>query len=293
MVEALKANVEVEKSRIVSLIGKSGPIVSNSIAKSLNLNSFLTAALLSELVKENKINASFLRVGGSALFYVSGQEGQLENFTRFLRQKEREAYELLKKEGVLNDKLLEPAIRVAIRDVKDFAIPLNVTKGSEELLFWKFRFFNETDAKINDLLKDSKDERKEEDKNTAQALHQAEQKEIPKEEAKGAKKRKSSVLADKVLEKWASENKVAIKELILAKGKDARAKVAIKSEIGEIDFLLVLKNKKSVSESDLAMAYQEGLNLKLPVILLTGGKLSKTTKQYLEGLGQNLILRKL
>ena len=55
MVEALKANVEVEKSRILMFIGKSGPIVANTIAKSLNLNSFLTSALLSELVNEKKM----------------------------------------------------------------------------------------------------------------------------------------------------------------------------------------------------------------------------------------------
>ena len=284
MVEALKANVEVEKTRILTFISKSGPIVSNTIAKSLNLNSFLTAALLSELFNEKKINSSTIRVGGSALYYLNGQEEQLERFTSFLGHKEKEAYVLLKKEGVLQDKLLDPAIRVAIRGVKDFAVPLSVKKGNEELLFWKFRFFADSDKKINELIKAQ-------DKNAQPEVKKEEAIAEPIKEAKP--KKKVSASADKILEKWTVENKVIIRELMLAKGKDAKARVVVKSEIGEIDFLLVLKNKKSISESDLAIAYQEGLNLKLPVIFLTGGKLSKSTKQYLEGLGQNLILRKL
>jgi hypothetical protein len=279
MVEALKANVEVEKTRILTFIGKSGPIVSNTIAKSLNLNSFLTAALLSELFNSGIVKASTIRVGGSALYYLAGQEEQLERFTNFLGHKEKEAYDLLKKQGVLQDKLLDPAIRVAIRGVKDFAVPLSVKKGDEEILFWKFRFFADANNRINELLK-------------SQEKHE-DIPEPPVAEPIKEKKKKITSSADKVLEKWTVENKIIVKELILAKGKDAKAKVAVKSEIGEIDFLLVLKNKKSVSESDLAIAYQEGLNLKLPVIFLTGGKLSKATKQYLDGLGQNLILRKL
>jgi ethanolamine utilization microcompartment shell protein EutS len=290
MVEALKANVEVEKTRILTFIGKSGPIVSNTIAKSLNLNSFLTSALLSELFNEKKLNASTIRVGGSALYYLNGQEEQLERFTGFLGHKEKEAYDLLKKQGVLQDKLLEPAIRVAIRGVKDFAIPLSVKRGDEEILFWKFRFFADSDNKIRDLLKDEL-KIKEEVKGKIVEVQAAEEIESPKEIKE--RKKKVTSCSDKILEKWTAENKVTVRELILAKGKDAKARVAVKSEIGEIDFLLVLKNKKSISESDLAIAYQEGLNLKLPVIFLTSGKLSKATKQYLEGLGQNLILRKI
>ena len=111
MVEALKANVEVEKTRILTFIGKSGPIVSPTVAKSLNLNSFLTSALLSELFNEKKLNASTIRVGGSALYYLDGQAEQLERFTNFLGHKEREAYTLLKKEGVSVSLLDMPTIK--------------------------------------------------------------------------------------------------------------------------------------------------------------------------------------
>jgi uncharacterized membrane protein len=288
MVEALKANVALEKTRILAFIGKSGPIVSNTIAKSLNLNSFLTAALLSELVKAGDAQASSIRVGGSPLYYLKGQEEQLERFTGFLRHKEKEAYDLLKKEGVLQDSRLEPAIRVAIKDVKDFAIPLSVNKGNENILFWKFRFFAEADGKIKDMLKAQ-------DKTVqVQSIKQV-QKETKEVCEKPKKERKKAINLgiEKVLEKWASENKIIVTELLNAKGKDAKAKIKVKTEIGEIDFLLVLKNKKSISEPDLAWAYQEGLNVKMPVIFLSPGKASKQVLAYLEGLGKGIVLRKL
>jgi len=292
MVETLKANVEAEKIRIISFIGRTGPIVSNTIAKTLNLNSFLTAALLSELVNEKRINASFIRVGGSALFYLNGQEEQLMKFTNFLGHKEKETYELLKKEGILQDKQLHPAVRVAIRDVKDFAIPLKVTKGNEEILFWKFRFFYDADSKIKELLEE-KSEKTEVQKEEMLIGEASSTTRADALRGKIRRKTEKSVSIEKVLEKWAAENKIIVQELIIAKGKDAKAKVSVKSEIGELDFLLVLKNKKSISESDLAMAYQDGLNLKLPVIFLSSGKLNKQSQQYFENMGKNLILRKL
>jgi len=288
MVETLKANVELEKTRILAFVNRTGPVVSNTIAKSLNLNSFLTAAILSELVNEKRLNASFIRVGGSPLYYLNGQDEQLMKFTNFLGHKEKETYELLKKEGVLLDKQLHPAVRVAIKDVKDFAVPLKVAKGSEEVLFWKFKFFNEADSKIKEILKEEEKKIVVEKK-----ADEVKEKELAKEARKARRKTQKSVSAEKVLEKWASENKVLVSEIIQAKGKDAKAKVTIKSEIGDIDFLLVLKNKKSISESDLAIAYQDGMNSKLPVIFLSPGKLNKQSQAYFEGLGKNLILRKL
>ena len=289
MVEALKANVELEKTRILAFIGKSGPIVSNTIAKSLNLNSFLTAALLSELVKSGEAKASSIRVGGSPLYYLKGQEEQLERFVNFLRHKEKEAYDLLKKAGILEDSKLEPAIRVAIKDVKDFAVPLSVNKGNENILFWKFRFFNEADSKIKEMLKDQ-------DKRVDQAQRVQNVKQVQKEiceKPKKERKKAANIGIEKVLEKWASENKIIITELLNAKGKDAKAKIKVKTEIGDIDFLLVLKNKKSISEPDLAWAYQEGLNVKMPVIFLSPGKASKQVLAYLEGLGKGIVLRKI
>ena len=44
---------------------------------------------------------------------------------------------------ILEDNKLEPAIRVALRNIKDFAVPLVI----ENSLFWKFHSINEQEAK--------------------------------------------------------------------------------------------------------------------------------------------------
>ena len=51
--------------------------------------------------------------------------------------------------------------------------------------------------------------------------------------------------------------------------------------------------KRKVVEGDLAIAYQEGLNQKLPVILLHKGKPSKKVVEYSTSFGGHLVLKEL
>ena len=223
-----------------------------------------------------------MKVGGSPLYFIKGQEEQLEKFTNFINHKEREAVNLLKKEGALLDKALEPAIRVALRNTKDFAIPLNVTKGNEETLAWKYSFFNGAEEKIKLLLGEEPKKQTEEPKEKQVNATKSEKKAKPERISQSKNE----------FEKWANTNSIAIKEILLEKKGELRAKVTVKSNIGEIDFLAIYKDKKSISESDLSLAYQEGLNAKLPALFVTNGKLTKNSQQYLEGLGSNILFRK-
>lgn len=61
--------------------------------------------------------------------------------------------------------------------------------------------------------------------------------------------------------------------------------------MGKINFLLVVKDKKGINEADLAMAYKEGMNQKLPVIVLFKGKPSKKLLEYANSFGGHLILK--
>ncbi len=300
MVEALKADVVFEKNRIVSYVKQTGPSVINNIAKSLNLNSFLAAALLSELANDKSLKASVMRVGGSPLYFVLGQEEQLEKFTNFLNHKEREAVNLIKKEGVLLDSELEPAIRVAIRYVKDFAIPLKVAHKGQETLFWRYMTFSDAESKIRDILI-PKQEIIEQPKffKEDKVLEIAASLPLPNEkekihEPKVKKEEKKEIVPHKSeFEKWAEANEIIIQEILFDKKKEIKSNVLVKSQVGELPFLLIFKDKKNLSEADLSLAYQEGLNAKKPVILLSKGKLSKQAQQYLEGMGNNLLYRKL
>lgn len=126
------------KEKIVSFIKRTGPSLPVHIAKEAGLSILFASAFLSEILSEKIIKTSNMRIGSSALYFVPGQEKMLERFAHHLKSKEKEAFNLLKEKGTLKDSEQEPAIRVAIREIKDFAIPFRKS-GSEDL---EWRFFN-------------------------------------------------------------------------------------------------------------------------------------------------------
>ena len=87
----------------------------------------------------------------------------MENFIQYLNQKEKEALTLLKSQKILEDDRMEPAIRVALRAIKDFAIPLRIKSEEDAKLFWKY--FLVQDSEIKDLAQSliSKKEKKSKD----------------------------------------------------------------------------------------------------------------------------------
>ncbi len=126
------------KERILSHLKFRGPSLPIHIARAINIEPIFTSAFLSELKSEQKLKYSHMKVGSSSIYYLDGQEAQLENFTQYLNQREKEAFHLLKTEKVLQDETQNPVIRVALRAIKDFAIPIRVKVDENVVLFWKF-----------------------------------------------------------------------------------------------------------------------------------------------------------
>jgi len=135
------------KEEIINSIKSRGPSLPVQIGRDLNLGLLFASAYLSELYNERKIKMSCMKVGSSSLYYISGQEVQLENFIQYLNHKEREAFSILKREKILEDEKQEPAIRVAIRAIKDFAIPIRIKLESDSKLFWKYFLVSDEEVK--------------------------------------------------------------------------------------------------------------------------------------------------
>lgn len=295
---SFNVNVLKEKPRIVNLLNMKGPCVAPSIAKQLNLNSFLASALLSELLHDKMIKTSTLRVGGGPLYYIPGQETLVENFVQYLPGKEKEAFSIIKKEEILEDSKQEPAIRVALRSIKDFAIPLKVYLNNEERLFWKLHTMGKEDfeKRINIMLNPVKEEVKTLLNETEMPKKNEEVKEGIKEEAeeknkkklKGKREKKPKQSFDFLVDCWIRENTASVIELS-KDGKNAQGRITLPNN-GE--YLLIARNKKSLTELDLVIANQLGLNSNLPVILLANGKLSNKAEEIFS-LFKNIILRKL
>jgi len=127
-------NAKEVKEKILEFLEQKGPSLPVQVAKHVELNSIFASAFLSELAAEGVVKISDMKVGGSPLYFLPEKKNMLENFLSYLSPKEREACVLLKEQGLLDDANQTPVIRVALRSLRDFAIPLK----KDNRIFWKY-----------------------------------------------------------------------------------------------------------------------------------------------------------
>ncbi len=199
------ARVLETRQRILDILKQRGPSLPVHVAKSTGVSMIFAGAFLSELIGDKQVKTSHLRVGGSPLYLLPGQESLLENFSQFLNSKEKEAYLLLKEQKILRDDQMEPAIRVALRNIKDFAEQIIVKQKLEdfekEFIFWRFFLFSDDEAKkiIENILepkKEKKEEKKVEKKDhSAPRISEVKKEEIPAEKLAKSEARKEKKVA--------------------------------------------------------------------------------------------------
>ncbi len=132
-------DIEITKQKIINFLKQKGPALPIQIAKQIEMTPMFTSAILSELTNIKQVKTSSLKVGSSPLYYLPRQEQQLENFSDNFGGVEKEAFLKLQQDKILNDKEQTPAIRVALRSIKDFAISFKI----QDNLFWKYSFLPE------------------------------------------------------------------------------------------------------------------------------------------------------
>lgn len=276
-----RLNLKEKKQAILEFIRRNGPSLPSKIAEHVKTPLLLTSALISELKSEGKLKVSNIKIGGSPLYYVEGQHNQLEHFTKYLPQKEKEAFELLKKEKVLDMEKVEPAHRIALSNLKDFAVPLKVKIGEKEKLFYRLYSFDKEEAiaKIEELLR--KKEEKEERKIKKETREKREEKRQERKREKDAFKRKAI--------NWLEQKKLSVEKEL-----DRESLLcSFDSEVGRLYFTVLFKKKKSISEKDILLALQKAQETKHPLILLSDGKLSKKAEIALKKCGSFVLFRQI
>jgi hypothetical protein len=144
MVKNMSINVSDTKQKIMNFISQRGPSLPAHLTKVTEMNLTFTSAILSELLSEKKIKLSNLRVGASPLYYIPGQEEKLEAFIGNLKEPEVEAFRKLKQNKILDDEKQSPVLRVALRSIRDFAIPLK----SNDKIYWKYHLLPNEKASL-------------------------------------------------------------------------------------------------------------------------------------------------
>ena len=305
--------------KIVSVLKEKGPSLPINVAKVVGMSSLFVSAFLSEMVGEKKIRVSHLKVGGSPLYFLEGQENRLEDFFKYLPSREADAFLMLKERKVLKDAEQEPAIRVALRSIKDFSVGFK--KGDE--IFWKY--VSVSDNEIREILGLNEGFKKEPVKEQGEesVREEVRRESIRKEVKEIIDKVEGSVVEKSISVESQNEfhNPLAVSEkpknqklksdfvlnvlkffnekgFKIIKERDYKVKeyngiVQIRSELGPINFLTQAKDKKSISEIDLKKLLSVAQSIPLPAFMIYTGDLSKNAKECLNKYVNILKVKKL
>jgi len=285
--------------KIVQIIKIRGPVLPSDVSKIVGTNLLFTSAILSELVTKNQLKLSHLKIGGSPLYYTKGQEYKLQQFSDKLHEKEKIAYDLLKDKKILRDSQLEPVIRVALRQIKDFAIPLQVDLKNKIEIFWKWYLisneealsFIKTELKIPSTKQEIPQEKPLE-KPQIKPEKLIEPKQLLKEEKRLTSEQKKIPETKKFIDQGESFHNQIIKyfeknniriihEEVKKKKSDFEFILEVPTSLGNVEFFCKAKNKKLINDKDLAIASIQGQAKKLPVLFLTKGKPTKKASEML------------
>ncbi len=259
------------KERIMALIQSHGPTLPVFIAQQTGLSIIFASAFLSELIADKRLKISHMRVGSSPLYFIPGQEPLLENYSQYLKNKEKDAFIILREKKFLKDRELEPAIRVALRMIRDFAIAF---KRNDEI-YWRFFTvpeveFRESPKEIIPIIEPKKEviELPLQEKEMISESPQKKSKIKKESKAKKIKpihKEKKNNFFGKVKD-FLSQRQIEILEI----EEIGINKIVFKVRKDE-EYLIIAYNKKKISEQDIINSNKKSEELSLPYqILLLG-----------------------
>ena len=180
------------KEKIVSIFKRRGPSLPVHVSQETGLSILFASVFLSELLSEKKLGISNMKVGNTPIYFIPGQEPMLERFSEHLKSKEKESFNLLKEKTFLKDSEQEPAIRVALRSLKDFAVPF---KKNDEF-YWKY--FIVSKEELKNFLEERKTEIKSE---SSKKIIEEKPKKIKKKTGKKPKRTLNLKQSEKFLDK--------------------------------------------------------------------------------------------
>ena len=290
------------KEKIIIIFKSRGPSLPVHIAKGTDLSILFASAFLSELIGEKKLKISSMKVGSSPLYFLSGQEPMLENFSEYLKGKEKEAFNILREKKFMKDSETEPSIRVALREIKDFAIPFKV----EGEIYWKYFTTDESEFVSSKFIEDKPKffhkiqfvEKKPEvfeetmEESIPKAIVEIEkdspEKTVEKKSARArikkvAPKKKKTKENEKFLDlvkEFLSKSSTEIISIEGLKKDELILKVKVRGE----EQVLAAYNKRKISEKDIIKASKKASEFNLRYSVLSMGELPRKISELIEAL---------
>ncbi len=288
------------RDKILAFATLNGPILPVQASKNVGTNILFGAAVLSELVAGGKVFFTNMKIGGSPLYYVKGQEPKLQAFINHLSEKPKKICLKLQEKRILRDVDCEPWERIALREIKDFAFPISVKHDDETIeTFWKWYLIEDDEAKkvieslvvkkgeIKKNIEETEVKQEVKDKTGETELEDEPQlvkepvKEEKKERKKKSTKKEAKDISSMAFEYFEKNSIKVISSSVIKKNKEINYAVEIPSEIGNLSYLVKIKDKSKFTDSDVIIAYSEAQSDKLPILLLSTGDLTKKAEEYI------------
>jgi hypothetical protein len=305
----------LNRDTVLEVLRKQGPSLPVQIKKAIGIgDTFMIGAILTELKEAGKLLVSNTKRGGSPFYYLPEHAPRLADFITDLDEKERRAAFLLKEKKILRDKQQDPLMRVCLRQIKDFSMPLEVRLPEGAEIYWKWYLISNAEAETlikQDLgvlpaetplppplvpaptpavvaeqapIPASIPEKQVITQETKQKT-KAPKKELVMEQEMPQEKALQSAHDDafltQIMDYFAEKKIIISKQEIIRKNNEMDFELTVPSVVGSIDYYCKAKNKKKNSDGDLSSAYLKGQMRKLPVLYITTGEITKKAKEML------------
>jgi hypothetical protein len=298
------------QEKIINFIKQKGPCLPSDIYRELGTNQLFASAMLGELVSLSHLKVTYLKRGTSPYYYLEEQKEKLQSIFHFLNEKDQLAYNLIKEKLILKDSEQSPLMRVALRTIKDYAVPIQINYKGEIILFWRWYLLSkeETETQLKLFLGIKPEPTKElekprEEKNIKEKIEsKIQEKTIIKQEkhiikqnikkenihAKIISKKEPSkeITSDFLnqLKQYFDHNKINVLEQEIKNRTKTEIDLVLEipSAFGILQYYCKAKNKKKINDSDIASAMIQGQQKKLPILVLITGDMTKKTKEMLE-----------
>lgn len=296
----------IQQEQLLSFVRQQGPILPSQLVSTFGLNTLILGAALAELVREKKLLISSAKIGGSPVYYLSDQRPRLEMLYKYLNEKDKRTYDLLKEKKVVRDSEQTPLVRVSLRNIKDFAVPLEVTHSDTLEIFWKWYLASQEEALqcIKTLLGGSQQNKAKEvaepspHQVSSPSLYQQPpsqerlvqevlltpqpvQKHLPSQLPLSVVGLKDDLFFDKVT-RFFTEKGIVLEQIKpLRKKGDFEAVVLVPTPLGHVRYFCRAKAKKKLNEGDLASVYLTSETQKLPALYIASGTLTKGAQKKL------------
>ncbi len=272
------------QNKVIEVLEKEKACLPIHVAKYLGIDTLIANALLESLVSRGIILKTKSKIGDSYIYYLPGYKEEALRLLESYLEKEvppkNQVYKFLKENKIVTSRDLPANLLSYLDELEDIAIKeISFIKG-DEIKYWRYYKLSKEEAEkiiIDRFYKE--EEKKVEEVQKAQEV-------VSKEISKEVKPKVEVVKRKKEVKVKKSVNLVNVmRELGRVITKFDEDTYLIEIEVNNLlkqKYIVIIKDKKKISESDITFAFAKSNEFRKPVIILTNGSLSSNAKELLK-----------